>query len=101
MAAQSNNTLGSSEDQKLAYVVHLDDRSANAPAGDKAGRLHPALAGMIAICPALPLVRDEEAVPAACPIGRSRPGNYGHSRTARYTGSPADGQVDPLRKPTF
>jgi hypothetical protein len=29
------------------------------------------------------------------------PGTCGHSRTARYTGSPADRQADPLRKPTF
>ena len=39
--------------------------------------------------PAAPLVRDEGAVPAACPIGRSTPGTHGHSRPARYTGSPA------------
>ena len=29
------------------------------------------------------------AVPAACPIGQSSAGTYGHSRTTRYTGSPA------------
>ena len=52
--------------------------------------------------PAAPLVRDvEAAVPAACPIGRSTPGTRGHSRAARYTGSPAYRQADPLRKPTF
>ena len=28
-------------------------------------------------------------MPAACPISRSTPGARGHSRTARYTGSPA------------
>jgi hypothetical protein len=28
-------------------------------------------------------------------------GGHGHSRTASYTGSPADTQADPLRKPTF
>jgi hypothetical protein len=38
---------------------------------------------------------------APCPIDRSTPGTCGHSRTARCTGSPADGQPDPLRKPTF
>jgi hypothetical protein len=58
------------------------------------------LAGTTTKRPALPLVRDQEAVPAACPIGRSTPGTHGHSRTARYTGSPAYRQADPLRKPT-
>ena len=42
-----------------------------------------------------------KCVPAACPIGQSTPGTYGHSRTTLYTGSPANGQADPLRKPTF
>jgi hypothetical protein len=37
----------------------------------------------------------------ACPIGRSTTGTHGHSRTARYTGPPAYGQADPLRKPTI
>ena len=36
---------------------------------------HTELAGTTAKRPAAPLVRDEEAVPAACPIGRSAPGN--------------------------
>jgi len=40
-------------------------------------------------------------VPVVCPIGRSAAGTDGHFRTARYTGSPANGQADPLRKPTF
>ena len=40
-------------------------------------------------------------VPAAYPIGRSAWGTYGHSQTARYTGSPAYRQADPLREPTF
>ena len=40
-------------------------------------------------------------VSVACPIGRSTPGTHGHSRTARYTSSPAYRQADPLRKPTF
>jgi hypothetical protein len=40
-------------------------------------------------------------VPAACPIGWSMPGTHGRSRIARYVGSPADGQADPLRKPAF
>jgi hypothetical protein len=44
---------------------------------------------------------EEAAVPVACPIGLSTPGNYGHSRTARYAGSPAYRQADPLRIPTF
>ena len=56
-------------------------------AASLSGHLHPPRAGMAAKRAAAPLVRDEEAVPAACPIGRSTPGNYGHSRTARYTGS--------------
>ena len=38
---------------------------------------------------------------AVCPIGRSAPGTCGHSRTARYTGSPGARQADPLREPTF
>jgi hypothetical protein len=42
-----------------------------------------------------------DGVPVACPISRSTPGNYGHSRTTRYAGSPADRQADPLRKQTF
>jgi hypothetical protein len=37
---------------------------------------------------------------AACPIERSTVGTCGHSRTARYTGSLANRQADPLRKPT-
>ena len=45
--------------------------------------------------------REKLDVPVACPIGRSTPGTGGHSRTDRYTGSPADRQADPLRKPTF
>jgi hypothetical protein len=40
-------------------------------------------------------------VPVTCPIGRSTPGTHGHSRTARYTGSPADRLADPLRKQAF
>jgi hypothetical protein len=44
---------------------------------------------------------ETDGVPVACPIGRSTPGAHGHSRTARHTGSPAYGQADPLRKPTF
>jgi hypothetical protein len=63
-------------------------------------RPHPALAGTADERPEAPLVRDEEAVPAACPIGWSIPGTYGHSRIDRYVGSPADGQADPLRIPT-
>jgi hypothetical protein len=51
--------------------------------------------------PASTWLRDEEAVPVACPISRSTPGTRGHSRTARYTGSPAYRQADPLRKQTF
>ena len=47
------------------------------------------------------VVRDPDDVPAACPIGRSTPGAYGCSRTARYTRRPADGQADPLRKQAF
>jgi hypothetical protein len=47
------------------------------------------------------LISSTASVPAACPIGRSIPGTYGHSRTERYTGSPAYRQADPLRKPTF
>ena len=43
-----------------------------------------ALAGTTGNRPALPLVRDEEAVPAACPIGRSRTGSRGHSRGQRH-----------------
>ena len=46
-------------------------------------------------------VPRSKRVPVACPIGRSTRGTYGHSRTARYTGSPADGQADPLRKQAF
>jgi hypothetical protein len=42
-----------------------------------------------------------DGVPAACAIGRSTPGTHGYWRTARYPGSPADRQTDPLRKPTF
>jgi hypothetical protein len=45
--------------------------------------------------------RTADGVPAACPIGRSTVGTHGPSRTTRYTGSPADRQADPLRKPTF
>jgi len=40
------------------------------------------------------------AAPAACPIDRPTTGTYGHSRAARYTGSPAYEQTRPLRKPT-
>jgi hypothetical protein len=40
-------------------------------------------------------------VPVACLIGRSSPGTHGHARTVRHVGPPADGQADPLRKPTF
>ena len=43
----------------------------------------------------------KSAVPVACPISRSTPGTCGHSRTTRYTGSPADRQADPLHKPAF
>ncbi len=65
-------------------------------------RQHTKLAGTTAKRPGAPLVRDEEAtVPAACPIGRSTPGNHGHSQTTRYADSPAYKQADPLRKPTF
>src|ERR1700750_1430649 len=46
-------------------------------------------------CP--PSCATTEDVPVACPIGRSTPGTYGYSRTVRDTGSPADGQADPLR----
>ncbi len=42
-----------------------------------------------------------QGVPVACPIGRSAPGTHGHFRTAGYTGSRAERQADPLRKPTF
>ena len=54
---------------------------------------HTELPGMTVKRPAAPLVRDEEAVPAACPIGRSTPGTHGHSRPAPYADSPADQQV--------
>jgi hypothetical protein len=47
------------------------------------------------------LTVPKEAVPAACPIGRSTPDTHGHSWTARHTGSPAYGQADPLRKQAF
>jgi hypothetical protein len=47
------------------------------------------------------VIREPDDVPAACPIGWSTAGTHGHSRTTRYTGSPADGQADPLRKPTY
>jgi len=45
--------------------------------------------------------RTVPIVPVACPIGRSTPGTCGHSRTARYADSPANGQADLLRKPAF
>jgi len=48
-----------------------------------------------------PSFATADDVPVACPIGRSTPGTDGHLRGARYTGSPADGQADPLRIPTF
>jgi hypothetical protein len=48
-----------------------------------------------------PSCAPADDVPVACPIGRSTPGTHGHSQTARYTGSPACRQADPLRKPTF
>jgi hypothetical protein len=54
-----------------------------------------------------PVVAEFEAasgtvnVPVACPIGRSTPGNYDHSRTARNAGSPAYRQANPPRKPAF
>jgi hypothetical protein len=48
-----------------------------------------------------PSCAPADDVPVACPIGRSTPGTHGHSQTARYTGSPAYRQADPLRKPTF
>ncbi len=48
-----------------------------------------------------PSCATADDVPAACPIGRSTAGTYGHSRTARYILSPANRQADPLRKPTF
>jgi hypothetical protein len=35
------------------------------------------------------------------PIEQSTPRTHGHSRTTRYSGSPADRQADPLRKPAF
>ena len=41
------------------------------------------------------------AVPAACLIGRSTAGTYGHSRTGRCIASPANRQADPLNKPTI
>jgi len=47
------------------------------------------------------VVQTAEVVPVACPIGRSTPGTHGHSRTAGYTGSPANRQADPLRKQTI
>ena len=46
-------------------------------------------------------VLRSKRVPVACPIGRQTEGTHGHSRTARYVGSPADRQADPSRKPTF
>jgi hypothetical protein len=48
------------------------------------------LAGMTAKRPAAPLVRDEEAVPAACLIGRSTLGAHVHSWATRHTGTLAD-----------
>jgi hypothetical protein len=47
------------------------------------------------------LVTPKPLVPAACPIGRQTEGTHGHSRTARYTSSPAYRHADPPRKPTF
>ena len=38
-------------------------------------------------------------VPVACPVASHRRGAYGHSRTARYTGSPAYRRADLLRPP--
>jgi len=55
--------------------------------------VHTGLAGMTAKRPAAPLVRDEEAVPVAWPIGWSKAGTYGHSRTAQCVASPATGRL--------
>jgi hypothetical protein len=60
----------------------------------------------------VPLAEDQAAeVPAVMRARRRRArcvpdrpvnaGTCGHSRTARYTGSPANRQANPLRKPTF
>ena len=43
---------------------------------------------------------NNATMPAASPIGRSTRGTYGHFWTARYAGSPADRQADPLCEPT-
>jgi hypothetical protein len=48
-------------------------------AASQHSRQHTELAGTTSKRPAAPLVRDEEAVPVACPIGRSTPGTHGHS----------------------
>ena len=51
----------------------------------------------------LPTVVNNSRRRARCVPDRpvERRGTHGHTRTARYTGSPADGQADPLRIPTF
>jgi hypothetical protein len=46
-------------------------------------------------------VRNRRGRARCVPIGRATAGTNGHFRTARYTGSPADAQDDPLRTPTF
>jgi hypothetical protein len=40
--------------------------------------------------------KTADDMPAACPIGWSMVGTYGHSRAARYTCSPANRQADPF-----
>ena len=47
------------------------------------------------------MLPEAKCVPITCPIGRSMAGTHGHPRAARYAGSPADRQADPLRKPAF
>jgi hypothetical protein len=92
-------TSGRVQQYLTRHSTEVQQRPRTAASSDD--RQHTKLAGTTSKRPAAPLVRDEEAaVPAACPIGRSTPGTHGHSRTARYTGSPAYRQADPLRKPT-